>query len=532
MPPAVADKKLDVSIYVGEDILSEERAVYEFKWHHLWSRVTQNKSGTTGWATILQSTNESNPAKNICRIHVCAHNPCIAVWDASKYGDKPPPYHVELKKLTFAAVAESLAAQSSFSSAAPPDVVPAEKETKPENEQGPLSSSEVMPQVEASPAPTSNALKGLLPAAPTSPIHLPLFNKTAVAGGADEATAALCRVRSTLLSLARDIRRPGQYVGYSAFVLMGLLMKCRPSVWEGSSHIDLLQTFAPWAKEDCVNECQAAAIACALTTRDAGKVELVAISEQYPLQTCKHFVAGAKILPVESAVAGPCVAVNFETMYAYLGVAVMPSVLDGDCAFDTMLMMLGQASNRESRTKLRQDISDYLLERVGELWIHDIMLATQELDPGDVDKAKLCNSKLSLDAPEAPSTAVADKGDKAVEDAMVLVDAATVDEETIAAMRWASKLTEDANVLNLIHSLPKAVIEEQVILYRKHNTQLAVAEPKTTPAKIRVGPRAKLAERHKVAARYHKAKQENAANSDRIAYGGLKKNIEENIQWT
>ena len=254
MQPAVADKKLDDSIYVGEDTLSKKRAVYEFQWHHSWNRVSHTKNGTTGWATILQSTNPSNPAKNICRIHVCANDPCTAVWEPTKYGDgKPAPYHVRLKQLTFAAVAESLVAQTSSSSAAPPDVVQI-----PVPEEGPKSSSEVMPQVGAPPAPTSCALKGLLPAAPTSPIHLPEETeedkteeyKTAVAGGADEGTDAFCRVRSRLLSLARDIRRPGQYVGYSAFVLMALVMKCRPIVWEGSSSIDLLETFAPWAKED------------------------------------------------------------------------------------------------------------------------------------------------------------------------------------------------------------------------------------------------------------------------------------------
>ena len=108
-------------------------------------------------------------------------------------------------------------------------------------------------------------------------------------------------------------------------------------MWEGSSSIDLLETFAPWAKEDCKKECQAAAIACSLNVRECGKVELIAISEQCPLHTCKHFVAGAKILPAKAAVAEAAVAENFETLYANLGVAVWPSVLDGDCAFDTML---------------------------------------------------------------------------------------------------------------------------------------------------------------------------------------------------
>ena len=507
MESAVAAKTLDDSIYVGEEfqwhhsIHSKEPAAYEFQWHHSWEGVSRNKNGTTGWARILQSTNPSNPAKNICRIHVCANNPCTALWDHGKYGKKPVPYHVRLKKESFAALAESIAplsaSSSAASSAAPP--VP---------EEGPKSSSEVMPQVGAPPAPTSYALKGLLPAAPTSPKHLPEEteeHKTAVAGDADdEATAAFCRVRSRLLSLARDIRRPGQYVGYSAFVLMGLLEKCRPTVWEGKTKIDLLEAFAPWAKEDCVKECQAGAIACSLNVRECGKVELIAISEQCPLHTCKHFVAGAKILPAKAAVAEAAVAENFETLYANLGVAVWPSVLDGDCAFDTMLMMLGKASNTESRKQMRLDISDYLLDRIGEVWIHNIMVATQELDPGDVDKAKLCNksSQLSLAAPDAPSAAVADK----VEDAMVLVADATVDDETFAAMRWATKLTIDDHVLNLIHSLPKAVIDEQVVLYRQRDTQLAVAKTKEKPARVKLSPKSKPHERAEVLERYHLGK--------------------------
>ena len=81
MEPAVAAKTPDAGIYVGEEFqwhhsnLSKEPAAYEFQWHHSWNRVSHTKNGTTGWATILQSTNPSNPANNICRIHVCAHNP-------------------------------------------------------------------------------------------------------------------------------------------------------------------------------------------------------------------------------------------------------------------------------------------------------------------------------------------------------------------------------------------------------------------------------------------------------------------------
>ena len=81
------------------------------------------------------------------------------------------------------------------------------------------------------------------------------------------------------------------------------------------------------------------------------------------------------------------------------------------------------------------------------------------------------------------------------------------DEETVAALRWSSKLTQDANVLNLIQSLPIGVIEEQVALYRKHEaTKTAVAET-TSTAKITLGPKAMLSLRHKLACRCHMFRQ-------------------------
>ena len=31
----------------------------------------------------------------MCRIHLCAHSPCTAVWPVSKYGMTGPPLHVQ-----------------------------------------------------------------------------------------------------------------------------------------------------------------------------------------------------------------------------------------------------------------------------------------------------------------------------------------------------------------------------------------------------------------------------------------------------
>eukprot|EP00973_Karenia_brevis_P080515 11170530-Karenia_brevis.AAC.1 len=74
--------------------------------------------------------------------------------------------------------------------------------------------------------------------------------------------AAQHKVESTLLDLVREIRGPRAYVGYYGFALVGLLRKCCPYIWEGDSLVDIIDTFAPWATEDCPTQCQFTAIAC------------------------------------------------------------------------------------------------------------------------------------------------------------------------------------------------------------------------------------------------------------------------------
>ena len=50
--------------------------------------------------------------------------------------------------------------------------------------------------------------------------------------------------------------------------------------------------------------------------------------------------------------------------------------------------------------------------------------------------------------------------------------------ETVAALRWASQLPQDWNVLSLLRAIPKAILEEQVRLYRIRD-ESAVAVPQS-----------------------------------------------------
>merc|ERR1712217_147770 len=176
--------------------------------------------------------------------------------------------------------------------------------------------------------PKEAALNNMKPPAPVSHTHVDpqgVANATAVAVTAvagSPTVAAQHTIQATLLALAREIRRPRAYVGYSAFILMGLLKKCQPCVWEGANFIDLLEVFAPWAKEHCTTLLPATAVPCTLMAKATGCVELIPISAEYPLSQTSHFVAGIR-MPECEVFETSC---NFETLYASLGVAIMASV--------------------------------------------------------------------------------------------------------------------------------------------------------------------------------------------------------------
>jgi hypothetical protein len=108
---------------------------------------------------------------------------------------------------------------------------------------------------------------------------------------------------------------------------MGLLKKCQPCMWEGATRIDLLETFAPWAKELCTGALALEGVACKFSLADGCSVELAPISEEHPLDTTTHYVACCEI-PMSAVAVDP---LGFEAFYASIGVAVIGTVCDGDC---------------------------------------------------------------------------------------------------------------------------------------------------------------------------------------------------------
>jgi len=79
----------------------------------------------------------------------------------------------------------------------------------------------------------------------------------------------------------------------------------------------------------------------------------------------------------------------------------------------------------------------------------------QELQEDDVGLSRSECAQI-VEIPSAAASAVAEPA---------AMDVVMPDEQTLEAMRWASKLNDDQKVLSLIRSLPKGIIDEQVRLY-------------------------------------------------------------------
>ena len=308
------------------------------------------------------------------------------------------------------------------------------------------------------------------------------------------ADAAETRIKHGLLNLAREIRRERAYIGYSAFIMMGLLTNTRPLAWEGRVLVDLIAEFAPWATPHCTKECPVQAVVGTLVATPEGYAKLLPISEDHPLSECRHFVASAKI--VDAAVAGTQrAATEFEELYASLGVVVLGTVVDGDCGIDVMTMMLSRPSTAAARKQLRIELSDYLISRVSEAWMLDLMVCCGELRAEDVVDFRKGGAEAIV-VPTAPAAAVAETESQAMGTAIET----KVDDETYEAMCWASGLKQTAHVLGLIHSLPPEIVNEQVLLYRDRKSKPAVAEPN---AKITVTSTAHYQIRSVIAAAFH-----------------------------
>ena len=142
-------------------------------------------------------------------------------------------------------------------------------------------------------APAGAPLKTMQAAAPLPREELAAVAATEATEAAEGAAVAAIvspsqlaedRVLGALLKLARDIRQPRHYIGYSAFMCFCLSRGCRAYIWEGGDRIDLLHSYAPWAIDRCPLRCAVDGVCCCLvpSDEDVAVASMVPVSETHP----------------------------------------------------------------------------------------------------------------------------------------------------------------------------------------------------------------------------------------------------------
>ena len=442
----------------------------KFEWHHGWSRVTRNANGITGWATCLQSTSNALQIGAVLRVHLCSNNPCTARHDKAKYGNYAPPMHLQpLECWTSPSCSSDLPNTLSC----PPDLPKTAVATEVVASAG---SADGEDSTTISPSPPVPMPVPLASAAPECPHAADL--KAGYAAPPNPKTSevvdvikpsnvavAASNILGRLLKLAREIRKPRAFVGYSFFILLALTKRCRPVLWEGASKVDLMQTFAPWAIDQCVAECAVHAVCVCFAVSDGGAARMVPVSEAHPLHETRHFVAAIPI-PADC----DCTEDSIQGFYQRRGLVMLGTVMDGDCGADCGCQMLGISQTADERRQLREEVSDYLIQRIEAPWMHDLMVLCDEL-PGE--ELLLHRSHCGPEPVPKPTLAVA-----GLEDAVVVQGSLAAEDdvqlaERIAAFKWVTGVADEGILSGLMQSLPAAVISEQMELYRNHEKEKA-----------------------------------------------------------
>lgn len=328
----------------------------------------------------------------------------------------------------------------------------------------------------------------------------------------------------------REIRKPRAYIGYSAFVLMGLQRDARPRAWEGDAPIDLIEAFAPWALTRCTHECTVDAVCCVVEAQPVGYAQLFPISEIRPLEMCRRFVACTTI---EAAVGQVGKGTSeFEELYNAKGVVVLGAVCDGDCGLDVMTQMLSLGQTFEVRKQLRTDISDYLISRIEEPWMHDLMVLCGEL-PADILAEFRSGGTEIPDVATHPHmflspTAVVETGTETEGKTEIF----SVDDVALATMKWATGLRDEGALLGLINDLSEQIVKEQIALDQGQQFQQLVTQAAAAPSNIVVRPKL-VAGKGEIAKAFHLycANKGIALEGKRMPRNTIPKFISECLTW-
>jgi hypothetical protein len=285
---------------------------------------------------------------------------------------------------------------------------------------------------------------------------------------------------SKVLNLAREIRKDKHWIGYSAFLCFSILNSLRTFAWQGASCIDLVATFAAGFIDHCHKSCPIDVVVCCQGRYDEDKVPLHEVSEEYPLEECNHYLAAAR-KPV-----GGGRGVGLQGFYNDIGRILLPTITNGNCGIDVMCQMKGIPATRANIELLRIEISDFVISKASEPWLHDLMVATRELTQDELNAFRASNAQVGGSSAEGMEERnpqnVAERADElAIADRLITA-------EQVEAISWRTGLKDAVSVRSLVRVLPEAVVEDVVTKW-KTREQMSVAEPSPKQCKIAVDPR-------------------------------------------
>ena len=118
---------------------------------------------------------------------------------------------------------------------------------------------------------------------------------------------------------------------------------------------------------------------CCLKAEEGGAAVFCPVSDETPLNMCRHFIACTRLdaaLETEGA--------SIQAFYNRLGIVLLGTVCDGDCGPDFACIALGKLQTALERAKLRESVSDYIVERANVGWMQDILVLCQEIPMDDL----------------------------------------------------------------------------------------------------------------------------------------------------
>ena len=260
-----------------------------------------------------------------------------------------------------------------------------------------------------------------------------------------------------ILKLAREIKTSDNSVGYIAFVCFAILNELRPFAWEGGNRIDLIASYAPWATR-CTMPTNVDAVVCCVVCQDSGIATFEPVSDQHPLNECRHFLAA---MPMHCPMDG---GVGIRGYYNKLGMVLRDAVADGNCGLDVMCQMKGLQREPLHMNMLRTDIADFIIQNATEPWLHELMVATGELSPEELTSFRAMDSGVG-------GLAGAEK---------------EITSDHLKALKCRTRIQDDAALASLARALPVAVLAEQLEMLREG--QLSVAKPFRRQARYPVNP--------------------------------------------